>query len=226
MQEHEARVRAFYDHEVEETRTGRRRRQVADWGVGEDVFDRMPSRRFSRGAERPHARRAPEVPDPREHRAEPWAAREPRLAAEPDAAIDELWLENTRRPAGSAPGTSPRRVDSQPPPDDAGGEDFAEGAPAGGRQPSPRPGATGAVPRGRRDDGRRTIVIGEPHDEDVSATDGRRTVVIGSRSAPTGRRRPPRSGAERVGPRPDRIVAYVVALGLLLIMIAILSAGH
>src|SRR5689334_3462917 len=60
MPEHEARVRAFYDHEAEEPRAGRRRRQVADWGVGEDVFDRLPSRRFSR-AESAHPRRAAEV---------------------------------------------------------------------------------------------------------------------------------------------------------------------
>src|SRR4051794_6443271 len=51
--EHEAPVRAFYDHEDDEPRGGRRRRVVADWGVSEDVFDRMPSRRFSRRGEEP-----------------------------------------------------------------------------------------------------------------------------------------------------------------------------
>ena len=48
--EHEARTRALYDHESEEP--GRRRRAVADWGVGEDIFDRMPSRRFTRAERR------------------------------------------------------------------------------------------------------------------------------------------------------------------------------
>src|SRR3954452_5342071 len=48
--EHEARSRAFYDHEQDEPR-GRRRRTVADWGVSEDVFDRMPGPRFSRRGE-------------------------------------------------------------------------------------------------------------------------------------------------------------------------------
>src|SRR5690349_23983419 len=43
--EQEARERAFYDHESEQPR--RRRRAAADWGVNEDIFDRMPSR-FSR----------------------------------------------------------------------------------------------------------------------------------------------------------------------------------
>src|SRR4051794_5826925 len=52
MPDHEARGRAVYDHDNEEPRSaGRRRRQVADWGVGEELFDGMPGRRFER---RPH----------------------------------------------------------------------------------------------------------------------------------------------------------------------------
>src|SRR6185436_10902577 len=52
MPEREARARAVYDHNNEEPRpSGRRRRQVADWGVGEELFDGMPGRRFDR---RPH----------------------------------------------------------------------------------------------------------------------------------------------------------------------------
>src|SRR3954449_12629992 len=52
MAEYEVRSRAFYDHDNEEPRpAGRRRRQVADWGVGEELFDGMPGRRFER---RPH----------------------------------------------------------------------------------------------------------------------------------------------------------------------------
>jgi hypothetical protein len=96
----------------------------------------------------------------------------------------------------------------------------------------PRPAGT-ATPGGGTDDGRRTIVIGEPRDADEdqpaarSAVDRRRTIVIGARAAqPAARRRPPRTTVERIGPRPDRIVAYAVALGVLLILIAVLSAGH
>jgi len=49
MAEHEVRSRAVYDHDNEEPRpAGRRRRQVADWGVGEEIFDHMPGRRFER----------------------------------------------------------------------------------------------------------------------------------------------------------------------------------
>lgn len=168
MPEREAPVRAFYDHESEESpATGRRRRPVADWGVGEDVFDRMPSRRFTRADDRrPHAQtrvrggeetRGEETP----RRAEPRGGAEPpRSPAEPvDAAIAEP-------PAAERP----------------------------------------AAPRA----GRRTIVIGG-HPEGAFAPRPRR---------------PPLTAAERIGPRPDRIVAYMVALGFLLILIAILSAGH
>src|SRR5688572_7565317 len=49
MPEPEARGRAVYDHTDDEPRpSGRRRRQVADWGVGEELFDGMPGRRFER----------------------------------------------------------------------------------------------------------------------------------------------------------------------------------
>jgi hypothetical protein len=57
--------------------------------------------------------------------------------------------------------------------------------------------------------------------------DGRRTVVIRGRGAEpdwTPRARPPRTVGERIGPRPDRVAAWAVALGMLLILIAILTA--
>ena len=54
--EHEARTRVLYDHESESPAAAAR--AVADWGVGEDIFDRMPSRRFTRADRRAeHARR-------------------------------------------------------------------------------------------------------------------------------------------------------------------------
>src|SRR5687768_15107347 len=59
MPDHEPRPRAVYDYSEDEPRPGRRRRQAADWGVGEEIFDHMPSRRFARrGAEHqvPHGR--------------------------------------------------------------------------------------------------------------------------------------------------------------------------
>ena len=62
--EHDARTRAFYDHESDE-QSPRRRRVAADWGVNEDIFDRMPSRRFKRSD-----RRAEHREDPEPHRFE------------------------------------------------------------------------------------------------------------------------------------------------------------
>src|SRR6476619_7159911 len=75
MPEHEVRGdRAVYDHETEDPRGARRRRPVADWGVGEEIFDRMPSRRrFGRGGDAPPASRESH---PRERRLEPAPARD------------------------------------------------------------------------------------------------------------------------------------------------------
>jgi len=39
-------------------------------------------------------------------------------------------------------------------------------------------------------------------------------------------RRPPPTAMERVGARPGRFVAYSVAMGFLLILLAILTTGH
>src|SRR5436309_38730 len=76
-------VRAFYDHEIdEEPRTGgRRRRPAADWGVGEDIFDRMPSpsRRFSHPRDEDWES-APRTPSPASEWHEDEAARERRFA--------------------------------------------------------------------------------------------------------------------------------------------------
>lgn len=59
--EHNARTRSFYDHESDDPSPGRRRRAAADWGVGEDIFDRMPSRRFKRADRRAEHRDEPEA---------------------------------------------------------------------------------------------------------------------------------------------------------------------
>jgi hypothetical protein len=65
------------------------------------------------------------------------------------------------------------------------------------------------------------------------ASNGRRTKVITGRPegaprplslARAERRRPPRTPAEWIGARPERIVAWAFVLGLLLILIAISTA--
>src|SRR4051794_22715838 len=59
MADHEVRGdRAVYDIETEEPRGTGRRRPAADWGVSEELFDRMPSpRRRFRPSGAPPARR-------------------------------------------------------------------------------------------------------------------------------------------------------------------------
>jgi hypothetical protein len=170
MYEHEVRGdRAVYDHETEDAHGARRRRPVADWGVGEELFDRMPSprRRFARTGE-PVRRDA----HARDHRTEP----EPLAAAETErlAAADTEPL-GTVAPEATAPE----------------------------REPVPA-----AAPADGGIEGRRTIVIGR--------NEG---------AAATRRSRPPRTAGERLGHRPDRIAAWAVALGLLLIVIAFATAG-
>jgi hypothetical protein len=134
-----------YDHETESP-GARRRRPVADWGVGEEMFDHLPRRRFTRAGE-------------------------------------------------------PQRRESHP------RERAAAPAPAA---PEPRADAVPVEPR-------------------IDSLDGRRTVVISGRpgetAVPAVRRRAPRTVGERVSHRPDRIAMWAVALGLLLILIAVLTAG-
>lgn len=204
MPEHEGPARAVYDHTEDEQRpAGRRRRQVADWGVGEELFDGMPGRRFERrgddhriprgGADdgrrtivisdgEPPAAEAPVEPVDAE-----FASREDALRAQEEH--DAVW-------AGDEPFAETRHDD--PPPV---AHDDAE---------TPEP------PPARPADG---IVRG--------GVEGRRTVKIGGRPAEfhSAPRRPSRTVHERVGPRPDRIAAWAFALGILLILIAIATAS-
>jgi hypothetical protein len=229
MPEQEGPVRAVYDHTEEEPRpAGRRRRQVADWGVGEELFDGMPGRRFERrgdehriprgGAE--DGRRtiviadtdAP-ASDPPEVLDEEFASREEALRARQEH--DAVW-------AGDEPFADEAREDDEEPL--AEERDLAEGFVA---ESAPRANATARAPYG---DGvvRATRAPRAPDTDAVvrGGVEGRRTVKIGGRppefhSAPARRR----AVHERVGPRPDRIAAWAFALGLLLILIAIATAN-
>jgi hypothetical protein len=194
MSEHErSAARAVYDHEVDEPHLAGRRRAVADWGVGEEIFDHMPRRRF-RGSEsqrrdhHPRERRSrvePVAAESREHRFEP-APEEPRERRFEPASVEPR--ERRFEPAVQEPPvTEPPAADLEPiPPIDLTSDPTAERPP-----------------------------------------EGRRTVVIRGRGAEpswTPRARPPRTVGERIGPRPDRLAAWAVALGMLLILIAILTA--
>jgi hypothetical protein len=186
MSEHEgSAARVVYDHEVDEPR----RRAVADWGVGEEMFDHLPRRRF-RGSEsqrrdhHPRERRSRFEPAVDEARFEP-TVEEPRFEPAVAETRFEPALEDARfEPAVEEPRFEPT-VDESPVPD----------------------------------------LVADPIAE--RPPEGRRTVVIRGRGAEpnwTPRVRPPRTVGERIGPRPDRLAAWAVALGMLLILIAILTA--
>jgi hypothetical protein len=212
MSDHQARPRAVYDHSDDEQRPKRRRRQAADWGVGEEIFDHMPSRRFARRGEEHEIPRGG-VEDGRRtiiiERHEPvQPAEEPSLTDEEFAsreaalrarrAHDALW--GGDEPFAEAGRDEPVREAA---PDEHVGVARASVATIGAAS-SP---SEVEQPRG--------------------GVEGRRTVKIGGRPgdlyAPSERRRPPRTVHERLGPRPDRIAAWACALGLLLILIAILT---
>jgi len=203
MSESEVRGAAiFYDHELEDGHaTGRRRRPAADWGVGEELFDHMPSRRRFRaadaGARRDGSRHEAPRRDPHARTTRPAADFErptDELEAAPVSVVDAAWMTELAENAMPAPARRPEAT------------------------PQPR---TDAVepdepPRAEID------VVERP-------AEGRRTVVIRGRgaepqTAPRRDRRPPRTVGERLGPRPDRVAAWAVALGVLLILIAILTA--
>jgi hypothetical protein len=233
MSEHEARLRAVYDHDNDESRPpGRRRRQVADWGVGEEIFDHMPGRRFER---RPHqdiprgdaadGRRTivietgdDDVPDTRiEPSSDEFTSREEALRAR--EVHDEVW-------GGDEPFADERAAVDEWAADD---EPFA---------PEPTAEASEAL----QTDTAEFVAVDFPAEDEPgeSADDdgvvrggqaGRRTVKIGGRPAEfygppaRPRQRPPRAMHERLGPRPDRVAMWAFALGLLLIAIAIATAN-
>ena len=206
MPEPEGLPRAVYDHTEEESRpAGRRRRQVADWGVGEELFDGMPGRRFERRGEdhriprggADDGRRTIVIADdeapaaaPPEVLDEEFASREEALRAR--AEHDTVW-------AGDEPFADEADEPGEPPLAEV--RDLAAPLALEGHRP-----ADGVVRGG---------------------VEGRRTVKIGGRPAEfhSAPRRPARAVHERVGPRPDRIAAWACALGLLLIIIAIATAS-
>jgi hypothetical protein len=209
MSEHEARSRAVYDHDNEEPRpAGRRRRQVADWGVGEEIFDHMPGRRFERRAHQdiPRGDAADgrrtiviesddDVPaTPVQPPVDEFASREEALHAR--EVHDRVW---------------------------AGDEPFAE-EPAAAEDVPTDTAEFVAVDFPQADDGTPDGIV-------RGGVEGRRTVKIGGRPAEwhgppaRARHRPPRAIHERLGPRPDRVAMWAFALGLLLILIAVATGS-
>jgi hypothetical protein len=218
MPEPEAPGRAVYDHNDDESRpAARRRRQVADWGVGEELFDGMPGRRFERrGAD--HAIPRGRVDDGRrtiviteddvriedEPVEEEFTSRDDALEARRQH--DAVW-------AGDEPFADPAEASAA--------DEFVDERAADEGAVSEAPGSYGEAAERYAATVSDGIVRG--------GVEGRRTVKIGGRPAEfhsaSTRRRPARTMHERLGPRPDRIAAWAFALGLLLILIAIATAS-
>jgi hypothetical protein len=234
--EQEARTRAFYDHENDEA--PRRRRAAADWGVNEDIFDRMPSR-FGRVERRPQHQ---EIVLRRDEDVTSMAVveRGGELVGSRVRGDVARSSEVTTRVRGDVPA----RVSTR-----------AERAPRGrDGELDPRAAARAvmswgedlddeAVPMVRGES--RTIVLSRDDDDAFADealqrqtgefeslapdTQERRTIKISGHPdrLPAPRtQRPPRTAVERIGHRPDRIAAYAVALGFLLVLIAVLTTGQ
>jgi hypothetical protein len=215
MPEHASRfAAALYDQFEDEHR-------VADWG-GDDLFNRMPRPRAVDDAPAPRFR--PQL-----------AAVEPREAASDSTARTST---SAARASASAARAS-RSLALVAPPEDRG-HATAEERSSRERRRAARTAEQAMLDRAER----LGLSLVEPAHEPVHRWDeagsmiepepaGRRTKVITGhpggtpRPLPTvraERRRPPRTPAEWIGPRPERIVGWAFALGLLLILIAISTA--
>jgi len=194
----------------------RRRREAVDWASAEDleVLGTIG------GAREPGSRRAPADGDTadwmvltleRDAEAGDAPPAEDRLVAlvdeEPPHVLDELDAAHTPVPAGAPRARRPLRAVPDAPlatHPDAGVEPPRVTVPA---RPAPKP---LDLPAG--DAERRTVVVrGQP--------------AAPSRSPGDQRRRPARRPSERVAHRPDRVALWAFGLGLLLILVAILSAA-
>jgi hypothetical protein len=208
-----------------------RRREIADWGGDELFGGRVARRRFTRTGARPEGHAAPPHASgaPARHPGERASGRfsrtdDRRGGPEPfeadltdDAPTDgDAASGRFRRPAPRAAGETPT--------DDVAAGRFRRPAPSAAESPADdAPGRSRRPGAGRSEAGRGPTPVA-----------GRRTVRIGSRrdaadqavsAQPTRRRRPPRPVHERVGASPDRIAAWAFALGLVLILIAVVTAG-
>lgn len=202
MSEHASRFSAaLYDQQNED--------RVADWG-GDDLFTRMPRPRAVDDAPAPRFRpslvlvEAPDDALPERHHAE--EAMHERAERRRALTAEEAMHERAERLGLSLV------AETGPEPEVAPVADSPW-------DPAAWDAATHATVR-EWDGGER-------------APNGRRTKVITGRPdgaprplslVPAERRRPPRTPAEWVGPRPERIMAWAFALGLLLILIAISTA--
>jgi hypothetical protein len=250
--EQEARARAFYDHESDEPR--RRRRAAADWGVNEDIFDRMPSR-FARAERRGQHQQIVLRRDDadtsvaviergedarvRSHErgrgdaervrggVTARAARDPRgrgddVELDPRAAARAVmsWGDDLDDDAAPmVPGESRTIVLSRD--DESLNGEALDDVRSGESRHAGRAYEALIADAPGRETGEFASLTAEPQE--------RRTVKISGHPdrLPVPRtQRAPRTAVERIGHKPDRIVAYAVALGFLLVLIAVLTTGQ
>jgi len=198
MADHHARSARddVYDHEHEEPRSGRRRRPVADWGVGDDVFEQMPRNRFPRAADAPPRERRFAKEDERRLRAVE-DGREAEAPEREEPGVPRGGVDDGRRTLRIGKDEDlPSEIAAIAADRDINTEELA--VPSKGQ----------GVPE------RRTVKIGGRPEGSLEASRYQRDRA----------RRPPRTAGERIGHRPDRIAMWAFALGLLLIVIAILTA--
>jgi len=199
MADHQARSSRddVYDHdEHEEPRSGRRRRPVADWGVGDDVFEQMPRNRFPRAADAP----------PRERRFAKEDERRLRAVEDgPEAEAPEREEPGVPR-GGVDDGRRTLRIGKD--------EDLPSEIAAIAADRDINTEELAVPSKGQGVPERRTVKIGGRPEGSLEASRYQRDRA----------RRPPRTAGERIGHRPDRIAMWAFALGLLLIAIAILTA--
>src|SRR5690349_11878238 len=164
MSESEVRGAAiFYDHELEEGHpTRRRRRPAADWGVGEELFEHMPSRRRFRAGE-PGARHEAsrhELPRHEAPRRDPHARTRPaadferptdelEVPSRPDPAsvVDAAWMTELAESAMPAPA---RRPDPEPA-ESAPARRAPASAPSRRPEPAPEPAPRSLEPAAHED---------------------------------------------------------------------------
>jgi len=194
MPEHASRFAGLYDQQNEN--------RIPDWG-GDELFTRMPTPRAVDDAPAPRFRPSLVVVDSpaAEHEAAAAAPRDRRRAQ----TAQESMIERAERLGLSV-------VEDMPDAD----ED--------------RDGLEATI---REWDTKSEPAYEDPRELDERAPNGRRTKVITGRPegaprplslVPAERRRPARTPAEWIGPRPERIVAWAFVLGLLLILVAISTA--
>ena len=219
MSEHQARLeRDVYDHEHDEPRPPAAAGARSPTGASaRTLFEQMPRRRFTALRRRPRGAPAPERPPPREA---------DRDAGEAPARIGAA--RTRRRIAAIATRASARRDRADARDRGAVTADrdawtaerrslAGRGRARPGRDAAPPPAAADAAGRGRRAarrPARRTVTIsGRPEGARRDAA------VPRGPAAPAPRARSPSAWA----PRPERLAAWAFALGMLLILIAILD---